>query len=615
MCDIGFMTTGRHTHPFLLLCLSALRPSLTLPRSSLSLVTAFLVTGAPSAIAQLPAAVLTARAQAQSEDLETRERGMSALASGPPEGAAVLRRILTRRLKQADQWAAGFGRSAAGKKLRRRARAQLEEARKTALTKIFDEQNYYKRDGVHGHAEVDEAVSVVRELYHRPVQRLRREFPAIDRFLADLALDLAFATRIGGVDGATPMPVILDRLDKSADVAALDRTNASDRWEDRVREAIESCEQEASPGEVEVVLLLNDYRRMMGRGPLAPHIQLMRAARKHSQEMETLGYFSHTSPTPARRSPTLRAKLEGYGGSCAENIARAGSASGAHEGWYGSPGHHRNMLGRHRVVGIGCSKGGGYWTQMLGRNTPPRSKGARTVALAVYLTRVTAIPERDHTSRRSLAVWCKRRGLYRAMEQEAKWILAKRPDDAETRALLDETREGDGPWQHPVERAAAAAPDNEAGIQILSKFQGHDDPYHRIRATRALARLFVPAAEVAVAKALKDGNPEVRAEAAFGLMAGSRPQTDSLLKAATRDKSPIASHAATAALYRRGNADGVARLFAAGAAGDDLSRASVQITLRFIAHQDFGYRWDGSTEQRAEALKRAQAWFQRQRDE
>jgi hypothetical protein len=72
----------------------------------------------------------------------------------------------------------------------------------------------------------------------------------------------------------------------------------------------------------------------------------MKCCRKHSQEMNRLGYFSHTSPTKGRESPGKRAALEGYKGGVGENIFTGmGSAGAAFTAWFHSSGHHRNMLG------------------------------------------------------------------------------------------------------------------------------------------------------------------------------------------------------------------------------------------------------------------------------
>jgi uncharacterized protein YkwD len=94
-------------------------------------------------------------------------------------------------------------------------------------------------------------------------------------------------------------------------------------------------------------LILNRYRMMLGRQVLEVNPNLTECARGHSEEMVRLGYFAHESPIPERKTPSMRAALAGYDGSVSENIHMSGglaSAEGAHDGWYRSPPHHRNMV-------------------------------------------------------------------------------------------------------------------------------------------------------------------------------------------------------------------------------------------------------------------------------
>ena len=74
----------------------------------------------------------------------------------------------------------------------------------------------------------------------------------------------------------------------------------------------------------------------------------------------TRGRPRHTS------RPTQRARKAGYGGGVSENIAR-GSTNGraTFKQWYGSSGHHRNMLGR-RHVELGVGRSEDFWTQNFG---------------------------------------------------------------------------------------------------------------------------------------------------------------------------------------------------------------------------------------------------------
>jgi uncharacterized protein YkwD len=118
------------------------------------------------------------------------------------------------------------------------------------------------------------------------------------------------------------------------------------------------------PEEFAGTAMLNEIRYLLGLAMVRIEAKLGDAARDHSSDMERLGFFDHTSPVPGKRTPSDRASRFGTSGG-AENIAR-GHRSGpsAIQGWWYSPGHHRNMLGGHGRTGLGRS--GELWTQMFG---------------------------------------------------------------------------------------------------------------------------------------------------------------------------------------------------------------------------------------------------------
>ena len=118
------------------------------------------------------------------------------------------------------------------------------------------------------------------------------------------------------------------------------------------------------PEEARSVLALNLIRNLLGLPALMIDLKLCEAARDHSHDMQKLGFFSHHSPVSGKKTPWDRAKRFGTTAS-AENIA-AGYQDGRAVtiGWFHSPGHHRNMLGNHRRVGVG--RAGAYFTQMFG---------------------------------------------------------------------------------------------------------------------------------------------------------------------------------------------------------------------------------------------------------
>lgn len=559
-----------------------------------------------------------ARQEARSEDIQKREKAWATLVAAGEAGKAILRPLLARCHEREIRLLMGVPRSRAGKKLRKLTEVHLAEARKEALSVIYNRNLYPDENhGIVGQPLVDEKVGKVRALYETPVETLRQEVTSLEKLLRDLELSYRFVPEVGGIPLPADHPdfkTCLQKLNRAVNTRSLGIGSTHLRRAERAREALRQVESEASPAEIQVVVLLNEYRHMMGRPPLAPHLLLMRAARKHSQEMEDLKYFSHTSPTPDLRTPSMRAAREGYGGSCAENIARAGSAEGAHNGWYNSSGHHRNMLGHHRVIGLGRSRGGGFWTQMLGSGAVPGSKKTPSKHDWVsYLKRAEAVPPHDLDSHRDLAVWCRNQGLLRAMEREAARVLAARPEDEKIRQLLGESRVN-GAWMHLVNRAAREGDSVQVKIRILKPLFKNEDPYHRIRVVRALAGLFDPRAEKWVAHGLKDTHPDVRIEACLGLMVGIGKRVESKLKGRLKDRHPRVRHHAAAALYRRGNAVGIPDLLKEAVQGDEAARASAGEAIRFIAHQDFDYAWNADRAGRAAAVARALEWFKSQTD-
>lgn len=111
----------------------------------------------------------------------------------------------------------------------------------------------------------------------------------------------------------------------------------------------------------EVLRLTNESRAKHGLAPLAAHSSLDKAAAGHSVEMLTLGYFSHTSPTPGRQQPWDRVAQAGANPMMvSENIFQASGhnpqnvAQLAVDSWLQSPGHRRNMLDPNAThIGIG----------------------------------------------------------------------------------------------------------------------------------------------------------------------------------------------------------------------------------------------------------------------
>ncbi len=120
----------------------------------------------------------------------------------------------------------------------------------------------------------------------------------------------------------------------------------------------------AEPEEAAGVLALNRLRIRLGLAAILIDVKLCDASRDHSNDMRTLGFFAHESPVSGKRTPGDRAARFGTSAG-AENIAMGHrTGAGAIEGWWYSPGHHKNMLGSHSRIGLGRSES--YWTQMFG---------------------------------------------------------------------------------------------------------------------------------------------------------------------------------------------------------------------------------------------------------
>jgi uncharacterized protein YkwD len=117
--------------------------------------------------------------------------------------------------------------------------------------------------------------------------------------------------------------------------------------------------------EARTILACNLMRNLLGLSALVIDPKLCEACRDHSKDMETLKFFAHESPVEGKKTPWDRAKRFGTIAS-AENIfmgLRDGKA--ANEGWFHSPGHHKNMLAADHVR-IGVGRSGVYFTEEFG---------------------------------------------------------------------------------------------------------------------------------------------------------------------------------------------------------------------------------------------------------
>jgi uncharacterized protein YkwD len=117
----------------------------------------------------------------------------------------------------------------------------------------------------------------------------------------------------------------------------------------------------------EILQLINDHRRSIGKPVLAKSQVIWEQANMHSQNMASKKVpFGHDGF--ADRIAKIRAAL-GSSGSAAENVAAGyGSAAAVVNGWLGSAGHRANIEGNSTRTGVSAVKSGDgvwYYTQIF----------------------------------------------------------------------------------------------------------------------------------------------------------------------------------------------------------------------------------------------------------
>ncbi|MEM9345756.1 MAG: CAP domain-containing protein [Planctomycetota bacterium] len=124
--------------------------------------------------------------------------------------------------------------------------------------------------------------------------------------------------------------------------------------------------EQLSDDEARAIDECNRRRMVLGLNPLSIDMKLVACCRDHSSDMIQHDFFSHTSPIEGKSSPWDRAKNFGTSAS-GENIA-AGYGDGIKVtmGWWYSPGHLKNMMGKgHKRIAVGQEQK--HYTQMFGR--------------------------------------------------------------------------------------------------------------------------------------------------------------------------------------------------------------------------------------------------------
>lgn len=249
----------------------------------------------------------------------------------------------------------------------------LGRRRTEALVLIMDERAYpYPDTEPHKgqvQAQVDARVATVEQAWSRleSVDGLLR-----DRGMAGAAASLAEIEGYAARCEPRPARALRDLMTAPYGDTDPEAHRALLIEADRVGKAnqLRAREIGLAAEEIACITVTNAYRVRMGRAPLEIDPHLVDAARRHSADMLSAGYFSHTGRDGS--SPADRALRAGYeGGMTGENIAQ-GQRSGADafRAWQHSSGHHRNMLDDdYALIGVGLS--GDHWTMLLGTPIPP----------------------------------------------------------------------------------------------------------------------------------------------------------------------------------------------------------------------------------------------------
>ena len=127
----------------------------------------------------------------------------------------------------------------------------------------------------------------------------------------------------------------------------------------------------AAPAQ-QMLTLVNAARSTAGCGPVRLDPRLNTAAGRHSTDMATNNYFSHTGS--GGDTFATRITADGYPTARSENIAAGNAtAQATMNQWMNSPGHRRNILDcTAKDMGVGVATNSRstyrtYWTQDFGR--------------------------------------------------------------------------------------------------------------------------------------------------------------------------------------------------------------------------------------------------------
>lgn len=157
-----------------------------------------------------------------------------------------------------------------------------------------------------------------------------------------------------------------NKVQQPAPTAAQAPTKAQAPTAAPAQQPAPQASSQVSAYEQKVVELTNQERAKHGLKPLALDTELSKVAREKSRDMQSKGYFSHTSPTYG--SPFDMMKQFGITYRTAgENIAMGQrTPEEVVNAWMNSDGHRKNILSSsYTHIGVGHIAEGNYWTQMF----------------------------------------------------------------------------------------------------------------------------------------------------------------------------------------------------------------------------------------------------------
>ena len=319
------------------------------------------------------ARIRRALVEIEHKDAETRKAAYAALLElGEPARERFAKALHLRRIRLLD--ALARDKHWRAKSVKGKLYGLLEERRAHALALIRDKVAYpYPNPTKMGQAEVNARVDQVRQVWERPFELIVGWYDALKE-------GLAAVTELDGVlvqvdpEHEPKLDRLAEQVNQSVDMSSYTPESSAAKRRAYSLDVLAfnlKCETTANDEERDNVLVVNEYRMMMGLEAVKINERLVRASRGHSRHMREQGYFAHDVPankgaTPQNRTPGARAKVQGYGGGVGENIAMGpGTGRGAFKAWFGSSGHHRNMLGRWTEMGCG-SHARSHWTQLFG---------------------------------------------------------------------------------------------------------------------------------------------------------------------------------------------------------------------------------------------------------